>query len=470
LLFFQTLAIIAAAEGPSGKNEYYLNCLDGFLEGIATSSAANLGKFDDTIQLASMEKTLRNYKLHFLFGTGSNQHNQLLLASETNAADLVNGEDAHEMKDMVLCTPSYDQEGGAHDPVQQVFAGGGHSAILTESGRLYPFGWNESGQLGKSEVLTDDSNTPVPLVSALEGVRVEAAALGFNHSLVIEKNTGRLLAFGDNSRGQVDGTMSSKSSVASGPRTPEFLRGEHVVHAAAGLFHSAIVTREGEVVTFGCGRFGQSLSSVSSDPVWVGRWRPDDGSKFIRVGCGRRQTTVLDDRGRIWTFGENKYGQLGRAVAEGVVDATPRLVDIPEDGWKCHDIQCGWSHTIVVGEDAGGSTSVFGWGRCDKGQLGMERTENVSTPIRLFGLHKVQSVACGSESTIVVDAAGDIWSCGWNEHGNLASGGNEDLYALSKVIGAPITTTPGYPRECHVTIAAGGAHVLAMKVPKSSIS
>ncbi len=97
-------------------------------------------------------------------------------------------------------------------------------------------------------------------------------------------------------------------------------------------------------------------------------------------------------------------------------------------------------------------------------------TENVSTPIRLFGLHKVQSVACGSESTIVVDAAGDNWSCGWNEHGNLASGGNKDLYALSKVIGAPITTTPGYPRECHVTIAAGGAHVLAMKVPKSSIT
>jgi alpha-tubulin suppressor-like RCC1 family protein len=467
----QITAVIAAAEGPSGKNEFYLNQLDGFLEGISTSSAAELGNFDDTIQLASIEKALRKYKLHFLFGSGSNQHNQLLLASDTNAAELVNGgEDAHEMKDMVLCTPSYDQIGGAHDPVQQLFAGGGHSAVLTESGRLFMFGWNESGQLGKSEVISDDSNTPLPLVSALEGVKVETAALGFNHSLVIEKDTGRLLAFGDNNRGQVDGTMSSNPSVSSESRTPEFLRGEHVVHAAAGLFHSAVVTREGELVTFGCGRFGQSLSSVSSDPVWVGRWKPDDGSKVIRVGCGRRQTTVLDDRGRIWTFGENKYGQLGRAVAEGGVDATPRIVDITEDGWKCHDIQCGWSHTIVIGEDVEGSTAVFGWGRCDKGQLGTERTENVSTPIRLFGSHKVQSVACGSESTIVVDAAGDLWSCGWNEHGNLASGGDKDSYALSKAIGAPITTTPGYPGECHVTIAAGGAHLLAMKVPKSSSS
>jgi alpha-tubulin suppressor-like RCC1 family protein len=72
----------------------------------------------------------------------------------------------------------------------------------------------------------------------------------------------------------------------------------------------------------------------------------------------------------------------------------------------------------------------------------------------------------------VADTAGNLWSCGWNEHGNLANGGDKDSYlvpyALSRAIGAPITTTPGYPRECHVAIAAGGAHLLAMKVPKSS--
>jgi alpha-tubulin suppressor-like RCC1 family protein len=82
-------------------------------------------------------------------------------------------------------------------------------------------------------------------------------------------------------------------------------------------------------------------------------------------------------------------------VAEGGVDATPRIVDITEDGLKCNDIQCGWSHTIVIGENVGGSTAVFGWGRCDKGQLGTETTENVSTPIRLFSSHKVQSFAGG---------------------------------------------------------------------------
>jgi alpha-tubulin suppressor-like RCC1 family protein len=465
--YFHTAAVIAAAKGPSGRNEVYLNRLDDFLKDATTSSVAELEKFDDTVELASMEKSLRDYNLHFMFGSGSNQHNQLLLASETNAAGLVNGEDAREMKDMVLCTPPCDLS-GAPDPVQQLFAGGGHSAILTESGRLFLFGWNESGQLGTSGV--HDSTTPVPLVSALEDIIVETAALGFNHSLVIEKDTGRLLAFGDNSRGQVDGTISSKPSLSSEPVTPEFLRGEHVVHAAAGLFHSAVVTREGELVTFGCGRFGQCLSSVSSDPVWIGRWKPNDGSKLIQVGCGRRHTTVLDDKGRIWSFGDNKYGQLGRSVAKGSVDVTPRLVDITQNGWNGYAIRCGWSHTIVVAKDTGGSTAVFGWGRGDKGQLGTGRTENGAMPLRLFGSHTIESVACGSESTIVLDASGDIWCCGWNEHGNLSSGGDQDLYALSKVVGAPITTTPGYPSDCHVSIAAGGAHLLAMKVSKPNRS
>jgi len=456
---------MTAAKGPSGMNEVYLNRLDDFLENGAKSSLEELAKFDDTIQLAAMEKTLRNYKLHFLFGCGSNQHNQLLLASESNAASLVAGEDAHEMKDIVLCTPSYDLN-GATDPVQQLFAGGGHSAILTESGRFYLFGWNESGQLGSSGVM-NDSKVPIPLMSELKGVRVETAALGFNHSLVVEKDTGRLYTFGDNGRGQLNGkgVSGSFSSALVSSGLPE---GNFVVDIAAGLFHSAAITNEGQLITFGCDRFGQSLPSLSSDPAKIGRWRPDDGSKLVRVACGRRHTTVLDDKGRILTLGENKYGQLGRSVQvlEGSVDGGPHLTTGLEDDWKCYDIQCGWSHNIVLAKDSEGSTAVFGWGRNDKGQLGTGTTETVLEPTRLFEGQKIESVSCGSESTVVVDESGNIWCCGWNEHGNLSTGSNQDSLALTRVVGAPMSTTPGYPSESRVCVAAGGAHVLAMKVPR----
>ena len=364
-------AVMAAATGPSGPNFVYLDRLDQFLEHTATSPTI-LEQFDDTFRLAALATELRrtHKNLHFLFGCGSNQHNQLLLRSSStdnsNVAGLVNdGEDAHEMKEIVLCTASrttQQPEGGRRtndkddnacsattnasatnstttldgDPVVDLFAGGGHSAALTGRGRLYLWGWNESGQLGTSattRTIAESSSSSSSLleIAELGAIRVRTAALGFSHTLVIEQETGRLFAFGDNSRGQVNGNAvggapSAKIAIAS-PVTPDGLETEQFVQVAAGLYHSAAVTENGELITFGCDRFGQSLSSSKTKNAGSAfeKWTPEDGSKVIRVACGRRHTVVLDDKGRVWSFGDNKYGQLGRPVAAARFHAGPRI-------------------------------------------------------------------------------------------------------------------------------------------------
>ena len=451
---------MAVATGPSGPNEVYLHQLDEFLESAANPSS--LEKFDDTFKLADMAKVFqKKCNLHFLFGSGSNQHNQLLLHSEENAANLINGEEAHEMNEIILCTEKNDKL----DPAVDIFAGGGHSALLTKSGRLYLWGWDHSGQLGTSYI--HESGAPLPVVAELQGIRVETCALGFNHTIVIEKGTGRLYAFGENIRSQVGVPCAAKVET---PATPDILEGDYFVDVAAGLFHSAAITKTGELVTFGCGRFGQSLSSSSNEESSFGRWKPDDGSCLVRVACGRRHTVALDDQGRIWTFGDNKYGQLGRPTADRQRDPVPTLV---QGGWmneesRCIDIECGWSHTVVIVKNSDDSTSVFGWGRNDKGQIGTGATNNVLAPVRLFASHSVKLIACGSECTIVVDDLDQIWSSGWNEHGNLATGDTTDSLKLTKITGTPVTTTPGYPEETRLSIAAGGAHLLAMRVARSS--
>jgi len=107
------------------------------------------------------------------------------------------------------------------------------------------------------------------------------------------------------------------------------------VDVAAGLFHSAAITKGGELITWGCGRFGQCLRPAKdggAQSSTVGRWHPSDGSKLIQVACGRRHTVVLDEHGRIWTLGENKYGQLGRKTVDYSASNTniePQLVEGP---------------------------------------------------------------------------------------------------------------------------------------------
>ena len=99
------------------------------------------------------------YQFFFLYGCGSNQHNQLLLNSQSDY--LLHGEEAHELTEIFLASAA---SNNANDDDKNnnsttttttttspllpsaIFAGGGHSALLTTTGKLYLIGWNEAGQ------------------------------------------------------------------------------------------------------------------------------------------------------------------------------------------------------------------------------------------------------------------------------------------------------------------------------------
>jgi alpha-tubulin suppressor-like RCC1 family protein len=526
---------MASAIGPSGPNSVYLNQLDDFLLYASlslSSSTTACGTDDDTSTLASMVRaiqdkttTKRENQLYFLTGCGSNQHNQLLLrqpttittttikatatskaittvqveetvdSPETSHGEKEEDEDSHEMTEIVVCgaVPSkqdcHDNDNNNScsndndDPPQQLFAGGGHSGLLTRSGRLLLWGWNDDGQLGQGggerptaatmsagTVLPNkDPFFPLPILQPLPNILVETAAFGFSHTLVVERGTGRLFGFGNNDRGQlVEGatttTTALSASSASAPAAPfskpptvvtipttvnapgAFLHEYEAVKAVgAGVFHSACITQvTGELLTFGCGRYGQCLKK-NDDDGGTARWKPNDGSKLIQVACGRRHTVCLDDKGRIWTFGENKHGQLGRDIPNlqdhhqhhGVirdkdgdstttrpiqkrnplVDATPRQVQIVD-----HDrltkktyhisVHCGWSHTIVTihyknendDDDHANDEEVivYGWGRNDKGQLGLGSCSSSPTTTTTNSTDTPTAAAGTNPSTLLV--------------------------------------------------------------------
>ncbi|KAI2504287.1 ChaC-like protein [Fragilaria crotonensis] len=194
-----------------------------------------------------MAKGLQRQQLYFLSGCGSNQYNQLLLESDSNNACLVNnGEDAREMKEIVLCT-----EVESDDNVKSIGAGGGHSALLTESGELFLWGWNEHGQLGRVDVDHHGNGIdPLPIIPKLD-IPVEKMALGFSHTLVIEKTTGVCIPLDPivrSSRCPEDTLMTLLIALYPGTR---------FIDIAAGLFHSAGITSDGSLITFGCNRFGK---------------------------------------------------------------------------------------------------------------------------------------------------------------------------------------------------------------------
>lgn len=428
-------AVMAVASGPSGANHVYLDQLDSFL--ASTPNADSLHAFDDTQELALASQSYRKHDLHFFSACGSNQHNQLRL--DSFKAGLVGGEDTHQLCESYVClSKSVDFR-----KCQSLHAGGGHTGMLMEDGSFFLFGWNRCGQLGRQDPVNHSES--ISPIKPLKDILVDSCSLGFEHTLVIERSTKRVVSFGDNSKGQVGHNEGR-------PKTPLALASVRAIQVSAGVFHSAAIDDEGTLYTFGMSKFGQVLDKP---------WKPNDGAKVIDVVCGRHHTVALDDQGRVWTFGDNKFKQLGKSL-NSRSSSIPILVHGP---WEAEEpcslrLRSGWSHTIVVS----GDKMVYGWGRNDKGQLGTNSNEHVDEPRLLFADVDIVDVQCASESTVVIDTSENIWACGWNEHGNLGSGDNKDKHSLCCMTGAAPTLTPGYPEESMLRVACGGAHVIAMKL------
>ena len=467
-------AIMSVSIGPSGRNDAYLLHLHEFLSDTESQSKEvseilkGHTKDDRTGELANMVKLLQSdYHPYFLFGTGSNEYNQLLLNSKTESSNEVS-----EMTELLLVVPRNKQscESNAYEP-KSLHAGGGHSALLTNGGHLYMWGWNTSGQLGRINSNDVGHGSFFNSIEPLN-ILVEDVSLGHTHTLVIEKGTRRIKSFGDNGRAQVTGFICSNDSYHD-PKTPSALSDERFIDVGAGLFHSAAINEEGELITWGCSRFHQCLDG-SDDSSTIGRWRPFDGSKLKKVACGRRHTVALDEHGRVWCMGDNKYGQLGRSsedVTEMKYSSEPQLVDglLGEMQSGCFAIYSGWSHilALVKNKDSNIAT-LYGWGRNDKRQLGeSSNNDHVFTPQAIaigYNDIPIQSACCGAETSHILDAVGNIHSTGWNEHGNLGIG--ERCDSSWKITSGAIIVTPP-PRKLKTKLfAAGGAHLIATAVSR----
>jgi len=64
---------------------------------------------------------------------------------------------------------------------------------------------------------------------------------------------------------------------------------------------------------------------------------------------------------------------------------------------------------------------------------------------------------------MAIDDEGQVWGCGWNEHGNLGTGNQEDAFHLSRNRGAE-TCTPPDVQNSEIALAVGGAHYIVAAV------
>jgi uncharacterized repeat protein (TIGR02543 family) len=248
-----------------------------------------------------------------------------------------------------------------------------------------------SGQLGDGTVTTDKI-FPTEITGNFDlntGEKITQICIEMDHSSAITSE-GRLYFWGLNNDGQLgDGTTKNKSLPTDITGNFELNTGEKIIDASLGYFHSAALTSQGRLFIWGGGHYGQ----LGDGAMYI-RYLPYDiTGKFDlhadetvkQISLGSYNSSALTSEGRLFTWGNNDYGQLGDGTTETRILPT-NITDkfLLNSGETINKISlgfCDYSSAMTS------ESRLFIWGKNQYGPLGDGTTTNKLVPSEIVFCH-----------------------------------------------------------------------------------
>ena len=266
--------------------------------------------------------------------------------------------------------------------VIQISCGNNFIGLLTQSGQVYTFGDNMSGQLGQTE---GDKSNPT-LVQSLLGIRIVQISCGLTHMGALDSN-GNVYLWGSEQFGKLGNGVSSDVR-----EFPVLLPNINNIKQIICSAHSThLLSDAGKVYTCGRNEFGQ-LGLDSKGDVYV----PTEihGLPYIiQVQAGSFHSVFLSTEGEVYVCGDNESGQLGTG------DLRRRYVPEKIRGLPLiNQIACGNLHTAAITADR----NLYIWGYNKNEVLGSESDKIIVTTPSIVPLTGVRDVSCGYMYTAAI--------------------------------------------------------------------
>ena len=113
------------------------------------------------------------------------------------------------------------------------------------------------------------------------------------------------------------------------PRLVETMTGKRPMQLSCGGFHTAVVTEDGHLYTFGGGEHGQLGHNDRVNKVKPTFVEALDGIFVSQITCGWSHSVALTSKGKIYTWGNGDHGKLGHGSGRKV--SVPNIVDNLKD-------------------------------------------------------------------------------------------------------------------------------------------
>lgn len=279
-----------------------------------------------------------------------------------------------------------------------------HSFAIDESGQLWAWGLNSCGQLGDGT--TDTVLKPKPII---QGKKFKEISAGYAHTLAIDED-GNLWTWGKNDYGQLgDGTRTRRGN-------PQQIQvGIKYKEISAGRDHSMAIDESGQLWAWGYGLNGRlgdgQTTRINSVPILI-----KTGIK--KIVAGDEYTLAIDEEGNLWSWGGNTYGELGNGTSGTSANVlTPTKVPV-QAGTKFKEIAAGRSHTLAIDE----SGNLWGCGSNSDYKLGLAYTGYHKSLTLIKSDTKFKKVEAGYAHSLAIDEEGNLWAWGKNTYGQLGNG------------------------------------------------
>uniref|UniRef100_A0A7S1FVS7 BTB domain-containing protein n=1 Tax=Corethron hystrix TaxID=216773 RepID=A0A7S1FVS7_9STRA len=303
--------------------------------------------------------------------------------------------------------------------VEAVTCGSYHSAAVGEKGELYTWGGGMYGKLGHGD---EEGHDRPARVAEMEGKVVVAVACGSRHTAALT-DRGHLYAWGDRENGVAghvrddggvarhvgdDNMVTTDGATGVGhqyvPLILDRLADKKVIQVSACGFHTACLTNQNDVYTWGEGKFGRLGHGTERNCHGPKLVEALIGRRTKRVVCGGFHSACVTEEGRVYTWGGGEHGQLGHG--DKVNKLRPALVTALQ-GTTIRQITCGWSHSVALTSCG----KVYTWGNGDHGKLGHGSKKKMSVPklIEKLADYRVVDVASYNEHTAaLVESSADL--------------------------------------------------------------
>ena len=337
---------------------------------------------------------------------------------------------------------------------------GYHNAVIHSDGTVYTWGNNTTGQLGDNSETQRTTPVTVYTSGALASKNVTAVSAGWYHSLALDSD-GKVYAWGDNTNGQLGDNSTTSSSVPVSVYTAGALNGKSITAIAAGLDHTLALDSDGIVYAWGdntSGQLGDGSNSDSKIPVAVSTAGILSGKTISAIAVGFYFSVAMDSDGKVYTWGSNSSGQLGN----NSTTASNIPVAVSTSGLLSSktivDIEAGNSHCLVL-DNAG---DLFSWGANNDGQLGNESYDASLVPVAVdmtdvLSGKTINAIASGRYHSLALDSDGKVYTWGLNGSGNLG-----DASYTKRNTPVAVDVSGVLSGKVLTAIAGGSSHCLAL--------